>query len=495
MKAIKTLTILIFGIIILISCNPNDDSAKIFRGDDFVRFSLVLDANDNPIEYPLIPPPAFVEESEYEKSSLTTLKIPVTLTTTRDIEDITVNFEAIYLGNVSATDFTILPSDGNLNFSNNKLTDTIVVNQLNKISNSNAGQIKLNLVSTSDSKIKLGYDRDLNSLESLIINILPTATSIYFFEKTREEILGTTGEIFDFKIIFPNGFIASEIEDVDLFGITSPFDISIVQQPITSSTEITYKATVNENLPEDSSFDALLNLIEIEGYTLSTITSFQITKPSIIPRSGNPAGNFYDLNTANYRLRGDYWRTDDDNPGRCEWFSQNVFSVPVIVEADNPDAILFDNMGTNDEEDDIYHHRFKIGFVGPNPPIGTNPFALRNLLEGESNISPGLNLIESIEFFPKNGNSSTQGSMTVISQIAVLVRTSDDTAFNIPISGSGTYQLIDASTNLWRMDFEVTYDFSAINGTIKTLPFVMYNQPGQPEPGFSSSECFEPLEL
>ncbi len=489
MKGIKFLLILLVCAL-MSTCSEQEE--KYYSNDEgrFVRFFALVNSNNDLLEFPEING-RLQTVSFYEKNDIKTLKIPVALTSEALSENVTVQYETTVSAGLENIQITPVNA---VSFAPGRLVDTIFVSFAERWDASLNPEIKFILTQTSVPDINVGMPNSNVPNDELTIG-LGNLNLTYSFEKSREEILGAIGETFDFKILFANGFIASEIEDVNLFGISSAFDISIEQQPITNNTEITYTATVNENLPEDSSYDALLNLIEIEGYTLGTITSFQITKPSIIPRSGNPASNFYDVSDQFYRLRGDYWRTDDDNPGGCEWFSHNVFSVPVIVEPDNPDAILFDNMGTNNEEDDIYHHRFKIGFVGPNPPIGTNPFALRNLLEGESNISPGLNLIESIEFFPENGNSSTQGTMAVISQIVVIVRNTDDAVFNVPLSGSGTYQLMDASTNLWRMDFEVTYDFSAINGTIKTLPFLLYNQSGQPEPELPTADCFEPIDL
>ena len=489
MKGIKYILLFMYcGF--LTTCSEEEDKRFSNAEGRFVRFFTLVNANNEIIEFPEVDggrqPVSF-----YEKNDIKTLKIPVALTSEKLSENVTVNFETTISKGIENLDIT--PANTVI-FTPEKLVDTIYVRFNERWDVAQNPEIAFKLIDASDPDINLGMPNSAAPNNELTI-AFGELNLTYGFEKSREEILGTTGETFDFKILLPKGFIDSEIEGVDLFGITSPFDIGIVQQPITSDTQITYTSTVNETLPEDSSFDALLNLIEVEGYTLGSITSFQITKPSLIPRSGNPAVNFYDLEDQFFRLRGEYWRVDSDVENGCEWFAFNTFSVPVVVESNNPNAILYDDLDNDDPDDDIYHHKFKIGFVGPFPPIGTNPFALRNLLEGESNNSPGLTLTEAIEFFPENGTSSTGGTMSVISQIAVMVRRSDDKAFNVPLSGSGTYQLVDSATNLWRMDFEVTYDFSAINGTIKTLPFLLYNQPGQQEPDFSDFECFEPIVL
>ena len=64
----------------------------------------------------------------------------------------------------------------------------------------------------------------------------------------------------------------------------------------------------------------------------------------------------------------------------CEWANSSVFPKPVVVTKDNVNGFLYSNNGTpNDESDDIYHHKYKLGFVGNFAPVGTNPFAFRNL--------------------------------------------------------------------------------------------------------------------
>ena len=495
MKAINYLyTFLVCGL--LYTC-ANDDIDKTFTSSDdqFVRFFMLVDNNNEVLEYPQISG-GLIPVETYTKTDLRTLKIPVALSVAEITEDITADFQYSFTGNLDETDFEILPNSNSIIFSEGKLIDTIVVNQKTRITDSNTGKLNLELTSVNNPNVSIGINNNEAPNKTLEISLNPTEGIIMLFEKSREEIQGLAGETFDFKVLFPNGFIASEVDGVNLFGITSAFDIDIVQQPLTAdNTEIVYTATINEDLPEDSSFDSLLNLIDIEGYTQGAITCYQISKPIQIERSGNPAANFYDLSDPFFRLRGDYWRVDNEDPDGCEWFNHNIFSVPVIVAADDPNGILYDDRGTTDTSDDIYHHRYKIGFVSPNAPIGTNPFAMRNLLVGEAVSSPGFNLTEAIEFFPENGDSLTGGAIAVVSQKAVVIRTADDMAFNIPLSGSGTYELVDEATNLWRMHINVTYDFSAIDGSTHTIPIVLYNQPGQPDPELSSSSCFEPIEL
>lgn len=494
MKAIKTILYL-FSFASLVTCSNDESKTFSDSNEAFVRFFLLIDNNGDVLTYPQFNG-SLQPVSNYLKDDVLTLKIPVTLSATQINEQVNVEFQTEFQGNLNESQFEILPNDLELTFTNGQLVDTIFVKQNNRISNLNSGQLKLELVESSNPNIKIGMPNSGQTNDVITIDFNPSENLIYTFEKSRETIGGNIGEEVEFKILFPNGFLESEIENENLFGVTNAFDVSFVQQPLENNNEIRYLGTLNENLPDDNSYDTLLNLLEIQGYNLGATTSFQINKPFQIERFGNPAINFYDVTDPFYRLRGEYWRVDSDNPGSCEWFPHNVFSVPVIVDATNPNGFQFAGAETpNDTNDDIYHHKFKIGFVGPNSPIGTNPFALRNLLEGESNVSPGLNLEEALEFFPANGNSNTNGTVSVISQIAVIVRSSDDVSFNVPITGSGTYEIVNTEENLWQIDLEVTYDFSAIDGTTRTLPFVLYNQPNQPEPPLSNVNCFEPLNL
>ena len=138
--------------------------------------------------------------------------------------------------------------------------------------------------------------------------------------------------------------------------------------------------------------------------------------------------------------------------------------------------------------------------VSPNASAGrtTNPFALKNLLIGESSDnSAGLNIIEALEFFPDDGNSETFGTVSVVSQNLIIVRRTDGKSYNVPILGTGTYKVLDIAANLWRIDIDVTFDFSEINGTVKTLPYVYFNLPLQPEPEvpINIDACFEPIQI
>ena len=318
----------------------------------------------------------------------------------------------------------------------------------------------------------------------------------YSFAENRKEISGVAGETFQLSILFPNTFFADDFDDAELIEIDAPFPVSFSRNTIVSDTQIDYTITIEQTLPFNEAFQGMINLVPVDGYEMGIISSLELVKPVIdFQRSGNPAANFYDTSDQFYRLRGDYWRVDNDVENGCEWFSHNVFSVPVIVSSEDPNGILVDDGGTANPNDDVYHHRYKIGFVSPNAPIGTNPFAFRNILEGESSSSPGFNLAEALEFFPTDGTSQVGGVVFVIKQTAIVIRSADDAVFNIPIEGTGSYALLDENTNLWRIDLEVKFDFTSVDGSMRTLPIVLYNQSGQPEPAPVDDSCFEPIQL
>ncbi|TXD58596.1 hypothetical protein ES044_11795 [Polaribacter sp. IC066] len=495
MKGIK---FLLLFLVFFLGCT-NDEDSKLFNSetDSFVRFFMLVNNNNQVLEYPEISG-GLQAVSSYEKTNFRVLKIPVAVSTVTS-ENITVDFTQQFAGNLSESDLIITPQNKQLTFTKTKLVDTIFVQHTSRITYDNKGSIRFEITNISNEKIQIGIDNE-NKNSTLKIDFLPTSETIYTFEKNRTEIAGIKGSIVDFKILFPNGFLASEITGKNLFKISNAFDMTTIRKQITSNREISFTATLNENLSEDTSFDALLNLEQIDNYAKGAIKTFQINKPFNADRSNslNIAGNFYNDNEANYRLRGEYWRPDNEFPGQCEWFNTNVFSVPVVVMANHPNAIQVEGESTPETSDDVYYHRYRIGMVSPISGRTTTPFALKSLLIGESSDnSTGLNIIEALEFFPDAGNSETFGTVSVVSQNLIIVSRTDGKSYNVPILGTGTYKVLDIATNLWRIDIDVTFDFSEINGTVKTLPYVYFNLSLQPEPEepLNIDACFEPIQI
>jgi hypothetical protein len=488
MKVIKQL---FFGLLILVTFSCENDDSKRFNGENnsFVRFFLLVDSNNNVLEFPE-KNGNLLAKTTYHKDNLKTLKIPVAITSGIIEDPINVTFDATVTG---IDNYSITPANS-LSFTNEKRIDTIYIKLNERWDLSKNPQIKLELTSVSDASIIIGNPNTQLQNKEVTIGFKETEFP-YLFDTTRKEITGKINETFNFSVLFPNGFIASDIENIPLFSQPSTFNYSVVRNKIMREDKVEFTVTINENIDDDVSLNAFLSLLDIPNYKKGANESLQINKPIKVDRNGNPAANFYNTSDFFYRLRGEYWRPDNDIPGSCEWFPTNIFSVPVIVDKTDTNAIFIsDNNTPNNENDDIYHHRFKIGFKS-STGLGVNVFAIRSLVDGISSRSPGLTLIESIEFFPTNGNSTTDGKIAVIPQNLILIRYSDDKSFSVPISGSGTYKILDAATNLWRMDFEITYDFSQVNGTIITLPMVYNNLPGQPEPDLPNSNCYKKINL
>lgn len=488
MKVIKNILLVVITVLFL-SCEKEDDKRFIGENNSFVRFFLLVDSNNGVLEFPE-KDGGLVATSQYLKDNLKTLKIPVAITAGNIENPIEVSFSSAVSG---LSNYTITPSN-KVTFTNEKQIDTIYIKVNEKWDLNNNPDIKLSLTNSSNNAISLGIPNDNLSNKDLTINFTETDFS-YSFDINRKEIEGINDESFDFKILFPNGFIADDIENTALFSAPSTFNYTIERKPITKEDEVDFTFKVNENLAEDTSLDTSLSLADIPNYVKGINKYLDINKPIKIDREGNPAINFYDLSNPFYRLFGEYWRYNT-NDMLCEWRSTSVFPKPVIVDKNNTNGFLYSDNGTpNDESDDIYHHQYKLGFVGNFAPVGTNPFALRNLFNGASVESPGFNLVEAIEFFPKDGNNQTEGIVNVVTQRIVILKSGEGTAFNIPISGTGTYKLMDATSNLWKIEMEILVDCTEINGEIITRNYILYNNRNYPDPDPINVPCPSEIDL
>ena len=488
MKVIKNILLICISILFL-HCEKEDDKRFIGENNSFVRFFLLVDSNNGVLEFPE-KDGGLISASEYIKDNLKTLKVPVAITTANIENTIAVSFTTDVIG---LTNYTITPAN-TISFNNKKRVDTIYIKVNENWNLSKNPQIKLTLTNSSDSSIAIGMQNDNNSNKELNISFTETKFS-YSFDINRKEIKGVNQESFDFKVLFPNGFIAADIENISLFSTPFIFNYTIERKPITKEDEVKFTFTVNENLAEDTSLDTSLSLADIPNYIKGVNKYLDINKPIKIDREGNPAINFYDLSNPFYRLFGEYWRYNT-NDMICEWRSASVFPKPVIVNKENANGFLYsDNSTPNDDSDDIYHHKYKLGFVGNFAPVGTNPFALRNLFNGASVESPGFNLLEAIEFFPKDGNNQTEGIVNVVTQRIVILKSGDGTAFNVPISGTGTYKLVDSAINLWKIDLEILVDCSEINGDIVKRNYILYNNRNYPDPAPINVPCPSEIDL
>lgn len=473
MKAIKLL-IPIALLLIAWACSQMDDYVVAVE-EPFVRFSLVVDANGIPFEYPVKPQQRNELES-FNYNGASTLKIPVLLSSPTLQEDVYVSYTYEFIGTpppIGAVTIETIHSD--LRFTGNQLSDTIYIHIHQRLIDTH--QLKLKLTSASRDDIRLGYKRNVKKLDEITINLLPPETLRMRFSSTGVTLAnGNIGASVEFSVLFPKGYFLSEINPLTLFSRTNQFDYNL-EVLTTAPKAIRYRITLTENLSSSLSYNEIFILNNIPNYTQQAPTIFTISKDIEIARSGLVSSNFFNTSDPFYRLYGFRWRANTSNV--CGWQSFNAFAVPVSVPVGS----------FNDANSDGYHD-FKIGFVSPNAPIGTNPFDLQRIFEGESNSSPALNLVQALEFFPTGGNSTTGGVVQVIPQILQFIRLADGAIINIPISGSGTYQVVNTSTNLWRLDFEVQLDMTSIGQPSNvTYRYVMFNQSGQPTPPALSIPC------
>lgn len=493
MKAIKTLVILLF--LSLVYACSDDNIDKEFNGSDesFVRFFLLVDNNNRVLEYPEING-GLIPVSQYTKTDIRVLKIPVTLTSATVTEDVNVNFETLITG---LNGVTIAP-ENTLTFTPTKLIDTISVTFTERWDESNNPELKLNLLSASDSRINIGIPNSDAPNDELIINFEALNFAYRFPSPNQTEIIGTAGETVNFSVEFPNGYLPSEVDGEDLFSETlSNFNYTLTQQALTNPLQVDYRFTVDDNIQIDEiELKTIFELNDLAGYTTIGSTSYSVIKPVVTLRDNSifTSNNFYNLDDPFYRTFGEHW-SDSNGDGICSWQAYNAFTFPVVVSAEHPNAVLYDDMGTTDPSDDIYHHAFRIGFNSPNAGVTTNSFNLKRWFNNEASnqaSSPGFNIPEALEFFPTDGSSSTEGFVQVIEQ-DLLISSTTGTQYIISISGSGTYS--EVSPGLFEINLEFSATNAALFGGTRTDIYKIYNTNAYPDPTDLSEICKVPIDL
>lgn len=486
MKATKIFNLLLFCMLIL-TCSK-DDSNNLFNDSEgaFIRFFLLVDSNNQVLEYPEISG-GLQAVSSYEKNNVRTLKIPVAISSTNVTESTSATFNTNIVGDI---DLTITPQS-TLTFSPTKLVDTIYVNINNRWDFSIAQQLKLSLTSISNENINIGIPNVLEPNNELIINFFEPSFQ-YTFEKNRIEINGESGEEVFFKVNFPLGYFENEINEHDIFTFLNGFDYTISREKY-DDTSITYKIKLNENIQNDDVFyQSIINLTDFNGYLATGTKTLQIVKPIKTPReiSVNTASHFYDLADQFYRTYGEVWN-DFNKDGVCQWNNFSAFTYPVIVAASSPNAILYDDKGTSDPSDDIYHDAFKIGFKTPNAvTTTTNSFNLKRWFSNESVSglnSPGFDVNPALEFFPDNGNSTTKGIVLVIPQFLTIAGTNGN-SYSFALSGEGTYE--EYSPGLFELKFKLHLSNDGIFGGTITADYLIYNNNSYADPeDLTTSNC------
>ena len=484
--------VILLSLTFLLSCTTDDTDLQL-GNTGYVRFFLLTNAENEVLEYPSVDTNG-EPVSNYEKDNIEVLKIPVALTYPAIEGDITATFSSEIHGDLNLT----IEPEGTLKFTPTHLVDTIYVTVNGQWDATTAQQLDLVLVATDNPNVNIGAPNSASPNNTLTVDFQALSFQ-YSFNTNKITIEGEIGEEIYFNLDLPKGYFPGDIDDNDIFSFTNGFEYTLARES-ENTNRIDYKLTLEEDIQNDSlSFISTINLLENNGYVPRGNTVLLIEKPVKIERdlSTNPAANFYNLSDTFFRTYGENWG-DFSNTGECKWGSFFAFSFPVVVEADDRNAVLYDDKGTSDPSDDIYHHAFKIGFDSRViEGSTTNSFNLKRWFNNEStreNNSPGFNVDPALEFFPgDNGNSTTSGNVLVESQ-PITISSVSGNSYTIDISGQGTYREISPGL------FEVSLTFNATNdelfgGTI-TSEYRLYNNAVYPAPQpLTHNNCITPINL
>ncbi|MFI8379487.1 hypothetical protein [Leeuwenhoekiella sp. NPDC079379] len=488
MKATKLLLLLVLGIIL--ACTDDDLSNQENQDfTSFVRFNFLVNSNNEPLEFPEVTG-SRLPISRYTNTSLKTVKIPVSMSSRSHEGTVTAAYEIA--STLPASAYTAVPEQ--LTFTAAQPTDTIFVNFNDRWSGSD--QLEFTLTSVSDASVQLG-NLNTTSPNTTFTLALGDINTSYRFSTSRIELAGTAGETTTFRVEFPAGYIASEIDDASLFQYLNGFDFDLERSKL-GVDFIEYTLTLNENLANDDvNFQSIVSLASVTNYQILGNSNLLVIKPIKTNRvlATNPASHFYDTSNPFYLVRGENWM-DHDNDGICSWRSWTAFAVPVVVSADDPNAILGSDNGTPETDDDIYYDAFKMGFKSSLPNRTTNPFNLQRWFDNEStnaDTSPGFNIETAIEFFPENGTSTTQGTVSVIPQF-LAISSRDDKLYEFAISGSGTYRQVNAS--LWKIKMQLRVTNEELYGGTITSEYFIYSDRGYEDPtDLPGNSCVNEIEL
>jgi hypothetical protein len=488
MSRIKFISVLSIVTVLFYSCSKDD--YKLDKSvDPFVRFNFITSSTGVPLEYPSVNT-GRIPENTYENKSVKTLKVPVTLTSTTLKSPVTVNFSAVTSGDINS--FSVEPKN-ELLFEGNKLTDTIFVSFDKRWKDKQT--ITLKLENSSDPLVHIGNLNTESPNTIFTINLGEAATT-YTFPVKDITLKGEAGEKVDFKVNFPNGFIPSEIENLEIFSFLNGFDYSLTHDDFGDKrSSITYHLTLLENLQNDDvRYQTNITLKTTSNYIANGNTILTISKPVKSNRDilANPASKFYDLSNSTYLTYGVNWF---DRSGTCVWQAFNALTFPVVVTKEDPNAILYSDKGTTNPNDDIYHDAFKIGFRVASGTNTVNSFNLKRWFTNPSSAaanSPGFNITSALEFFPENGASKTNGTVLVIPQYITIAGTNGN-SHNIAIEGEGTYKEI--STGLFEISFELKLTNEKLFGGTVIGKYKIYNKNTFPTVTSLNEPCRTAIDL
>lgn len=495
MMDIKQIFAFLFFVCFALSCQKHE--AEVYSNADgrFIRFQLLVKNGDELVDEGKLSQGSKIATTiNYSRKQ--DLMVPVSITSEPLLEDVSAIFSTTISGPYSA--FKINPTE-TLTFSGKKLTDTIQITFNERWFKEDGNSIKLKLESVSDENIRIGFPNPADPYNELTINLDELALTYRMQDENRLLLNGDLGEEVFFDVLFPQGFFVNEVAGVDILNvINSDFDFSLVQHNVNvDENKVTYKLALEESLDIDIfSYSAKFELNNLENYQISGLNSIIIEKPENVDRDVtlNTAANFYNLSDQYYRTYGETWM-DYYKDGECDWKAFNTFTFPVMVDASHPDAILYDDKGTSDPSDDIYHHAFRIGFNSTNEGRTTNSFNLKRILYNEytdADKSPGFNITQALEFYPEDGTSATNGYVKVVAQDIVL-SSKDDISYTIAIDGDGTY--MEENPGIFKIELELRMTNTELFGGTRAIKEVMYNTKEYEEPAPLQGECFEPVEL
>ncbi|MGY5353987.1 hypothetical protein [Wenyingzhuangia sp. IMCC45467] len=477
--------------VLLMACSKEEVETTMV--DPHVRFHFLVSSNNQPLEYPQVSS-GLIAQSSHTHQSLVTLKIPVALSANQLKEKVTVSYE-VYTEN--ELNLVTMTPENQLTFQADKLVDTLYVNFNQRWETPQDISIKLTAV--SDETIQIGALNDAYKNDEFSLT-LESVNTTYALAQNRIEIQGQQGEQVQFDVQFPNGFVTDEIDELQMFTELKGFDYrleKISENPFKKS--ITYQLTLNEAIDNDEVYyKSTVGLQSTDLYATSGNTILEIIKPTKTDRDVllNTAANFYNLSDPFHRTYGENWM-DSNNDGVCSWQSFFAFTYPVVVDADDENAVLYDDLGTDDPSDDIYHHAFRIGFnTTTSATATTNSFNLKRWFTGESGsaqYSPGFNIQEALEFFPTEGTNAKSGKVLVIPQ-NITIGTSAGKSYNIAISGEGTYEEI--SEDVFQLDFELNATNQELFGGTVTSVYKIYNTSNYQDPeDLTTNNCHATYDL
>lgn len=455
MKVIKNI---LYCTLLLLLYSCNDDDATAINDKEFVRFGLLLDTDGEILSFPKTAT-NIAEVNQYTHKSIGTIKIPVVLTAGLKDTPTDIFYEVTTEGNF--TGFRISPTE-KITIGAGKLTDTIRISFDSKWSDSNVNKIKLKIIRTSDEEVGIGWPNSQRKMDELTVTLGDLTGIDFFFTKSLYQITGIVNEEILIPVRFSQPVTNNMVGTSDLIeaefirvsfldGDSERYNYSIEMLPFTDgATEVIYKFKVLQSVAGASSIKLSLNRNLTNFFALGGIKVATILKSSNPPRSVDVARNWYNVSEPLYRTFGKSWYADPVT-GNCRWSTFNCFTKPVVVATGSP----FNN--------GLGYHKYQIAFISNNPPIGTNPFDFRRYYNNSEVSSPGYNIDSALEFFPENGNSTTNGTVRLVPQIITLKRSSNDATIEIPISGQGTYYF-NAADNRWEMYLEVHCDETLING-------------------------------